>query len=209
MAWIRLATTGIAVTVCLAIGSLVAGFVVDWAWFSDLGYVDVFWTALGAKTAVFLIALTASSALLWLNGALALGYAKFDSTARSLAVVRTHGLPPWTAPASIIAHGHMRILVAVTAVTLGVLIALGEVRNWDVLLRFVFQVPHGNSDPVFGRDLGFYLFSLPAYVVVRNWLFLTTIFSALLAMGIYWLHGGIRFDHRQPYVTETALCHGS
>jgi uncharacterized membrane protein (UPF0182 family) len=207
MAWFRIATISVAVVVCLGIALLLVGLVVDWAWFSDVGYVDVFWTTVWAKTWMFFASLAASSALLWLNGAVALRYATSSSSTRSLAVVRAHGLPPW--PALMIAQPHAPILVAAAALLLGLIIAFGEAGNWDVLLRFVFQVPHGNSDPVFARDLGFYLFSLPAYIVLRNWLVLITILSALLAVAVYWLQGAIRFDQRPPFFSDTALRHGS
>jgi uncharacterized membrane protein (UPF0182 family) len=53
------------------------------------------------------------------------------------------------------------LLIAGAAGVLGILLAAGEVSNWDVFLRFVYQVPYGQSDPLYGKDIGFYLFSLP------------------------------------------------
>lgn len=35
--------------------------------------------------------------------------------------------------------------------------------NWDVLLRYVSGVSTGLSDPIYAKDVGFYLFSLPFY----------------------------------------------
>jgi hypothetical protein len=66
-----------------------------------------------------------------------------------------------------------RLLIAGVAGGLAILLAAGEVSNWDVFLRFVYQVPYGLSDPQYGKDIGFYLFSLPAYVVLKNWMLLT------------------------------------
>jgi hypothetical protein len=36
------------------------------------------------------------------------------------------------------------------------------------------------------KDIGFYLFSLPAYVVIKNWMLLTLFLSALFAGAVYW-----------------------
>ena len=47
-----------------------------------------------------------------------------------------------------------------------------ETGNWDLILRFIYQVPYGQNDPLFGKDIGFYLFSLPAYVALKNWMLL-------------------------------------
>jgi uncharacterized protein len=43
------------------------------------------------------------------------------------------------------------------------------VHNWSVFLRLLYQVPFGTPDPVYGKDIGFYLFSLPAYIVIKNY----------------------------------------
>jgi uncharacterized protein len=33
----------------------------------------------------------------------------------------------------------------------------------------------------YDKDIGFYLFALPAYVVIKNWMLLTLVLSALFA----------------------------
>ena len=39
-------------------------------------------------------------------------------------------------------------------------------------LRFIYQVPYGRNDPLFGKDIGFYLFSLPVWIALKNWMLL-------------------------------------
>ena len=53
------------------------------------------------------------------------------------------------------------LVIAGGAGLLAVLVAWGEVDNWGVFLRFLYQVPYGESDPVFDQDFGFYLFRCP------------------------------------------------
>ncbi len=45
----------------------VGGLVVDWAWFSSIGYVGVFWTAFVTKAVLFPAVFVASALLLWAN----------------------------------------------------------------------------------------------------------------------------------------------
>ena len=71
-----------------------------------------------------------------------------------------------------------RFLVLAVAVILGLLIALGETGRWDLILRFIYQAPYGRNDPLFDKDIGFYLFSLPVYVAVKNWLLWLLVFAA-------------------------------
>ena len=101
------------------------------------------------------------------------------------------------------------LVIAGGAGLLAVLVAWGEVHNWGVFLRFLYQVPYGANDPLYDKDIGFYLFSLPAYVVIKNWMLLTLFLSALFAGAVYWVHGDIEYDAQRRSMSPTAIAHGS
>ena len=61
------------------------------------------------------------------------------------------------------------------------IVAWDEVGNWSIILQFLYHVPYGAHDPLFDNDIGFYLFSLPAYIALKNWALLALFASALLA----------------------------
>src|SRR5215468_126362 len=207
---------GIAIAVVVIFASLIvlgltSSFLVDWAWFSAVGYLGVFWTILGGKVVLFFAVFAGSAALLWLNGYLAHRFARrqehvrrvdFEQIARGVQTFpELLGLMgqrlPW------------RLLIAGVAVVLGILVASGEVGNWGVLLRYVYQVPYGLSDPQYGKDIGFYLFSLPAYVALKNWLLLMLVLSFLVAGAVYWVHGDIEFDEQRRSISAAVIAHGS
>ena len=81
--------------------------------------------------------------------------------------------------------------------------------NWRVFLQFLYQVPYGTSDPLFNNDISFYLFTLPAYVAIKNWMLLTLFLSALFAGAIYWVHGDIEYAVQRRSISPTAIAHGS
>ena len=60
---------------------LAGDFLVDWAWFSAVGYLSVFWTILSTKTVIFFAVFVCSGAFLWLNGLLA---SRFSGRVRSV-----------------------------------------------------------------------------------------------------------------------------
>ena len=101
-----------------------------------------------------------------------------------------------------------RSLVSGGALVLAALVALGETDNWDVALRFIRQAPYGQSDPLYGKDIGFYLFSLPAYVALKNWMLLTLVLCALVAGAVYWAHGDLTLEKRPP-ASPWVIAHGS
>jgi uncharacterized protein len=67
----RIAVAVIIIAACLIALGFGVDFLVDWLWFSAVGYPAVFWTILGAKAALFLAVFAASAILLWLNASLA------------------------------------------------------------------------------------------------------------------------------------------
>jgi uncharacterized protein len=201
----------IVILASLIVLGLTSSFLVDWAWFSAVGYLGVFWTILGGKAALFFAVFAGTAVLLWVNGYLAHQFARrrahvhrvdFEQIARGVQTLpELLGLMgqrlPW------------RLLIAGVALVLGILIAAGEVGNWDVLLRYVYQVPYGLSDPQYGKNVGFYLFSLPAYVALKNWLLLMLVLSFLMAGVVYWVHGDIEFDEQGRSISAAAIAHGS
>src|SRR5271166_172967 len=194
----------------MLLGSMV-GFVVDWLWFSAVGYLNVFWTVIIAKAEVFLAVFVATATILWLNGSLAFRFARppwLESRAgiawRDAGVVTVPDLLeflrdrlPWS------------LVIAGVAMVLAALVGWGEVHNWEVFLRFLHQAPYGASDPLYGKDIGFYLFSLPAYAAIKNWLLLTLFLSALLAAAVYWVHGHIEYHAQRRSMSPAAIAHGS
>jgi uncharacterized protein len=194
----------------IVVGRLVS-VLVDWLWFSSIGYVDVFWTIFNARALLFVAVFAATTGALWVSGYLAHRYAAAGH--RSLHAHRfyprdvSQGLPDLV---DLIApHALWRLAIAGSAVLLGLLIAASEASNWDVALRFLHQLPFGKLDPIFGNDLGFYLFSLPAYLAVKNWLLLLTLGSTVIAGVIYLAHGDIAFGQSPRALSSAAVAHGS
>ena len=205
----------VAVIVFLFALARISSIVVDWAWFSSIAYVGVFWTVFATKAALFVVVFVVSTLLLWANAALALrftsrrplrlpvafdpGFATFQASPGPWA--GSYGLQPspfvW------------RLLTVAVAVILGLLIAWGETGRWDLVLRFISQAPYGQNDPLFGKDISFFLFSLPFYVALKNFLLWILLLASLMAGSIYFLHDDISLDSPAWSVSPSAIAHGS
>jgi uncharacterized membrane protein (UPF0182 family) len=61
--------------------------------------------------------------------------------------------------------------------------------NWSVLLLFSQQQGFNRADPLFARDIGFYLFSLPVWQLVEFWLLGLTLYTVLTTLLLYLLSG--------------------
>ena len=215
MRWRRIMVASVVIVACLIALSLTSDFLVDWLWFATVGYLDVFWTTFGTKVALFFAVFLGSTVFLWVNGALAFRFAR--RRGRLLVVpFDQQSASPWTLPETlpelvrrVSVRFSWRLLTAAVAAVLGVLIAAAETHNWDLVLRFIHQVPYGQHDPLYGKDIGFYLFTLPAYVALKNWMLLTLVLSSLVAGAVYFALGDILLDKRHRWLSPAATAHAS
>src|SRR5882672_12119407 len=76
VAVVRFIIAATIVGICLILLGYAGDFLVDWLWFSSIGYLQVFLTSIGAKAVLFFAVLTATGAILWLNGLLAVRFAR-------------------------------------------------------------------------------------------------------------------------------------
>src|SRR5262245_43108794 len=201
----------IVLSICLILLGLTGNFLVDWLWFSTIGYLGVFWTTIAAEAEVFFAVFVASVIILWVNGSLASRFGRSPWTYRPADFEwKRTGITTLPDVLEFIRHRlPWPLVIAGGASVLAVLVAWGEVHNWGVFLRFLYHVPYGANDPLYGKDIGFYLFALPAYVVIKNWMLFTLLLSALFAGAIYWVHGHIEYAVQRRSMSPTAIAHGS
>jgi len=199
----------VVIGICLILLWLVSDLLVDWLWFSSVGYLQVFWTTISAKAAVFCAVWTGTAVILWANGWLALRFARRPAQIAAASGWKAAG----QAPPDLLALVRDRLpwprVIAGGAALFALLVAAAEVGNWGVFLRLLYQLPYGADDPLYNKDIGFYLFSLPAYLLIKNWMLLTLVLSALFAGTIYWAHGDIEYDTHRRSMSPTVIAHGS
>src|SRR5438477_6259552 len=201
----------VVIGIFLILLGLASDILVDWLWFSSIGYLQVFWTTIGAKTVVFFAVWTATAVILWLNGWLAVRLARRQpiQSVTGFAWQAAGNVPP----ADLLAFMRDRLpwprVVAGSAALIALLVAAIEVGNWNVFLQFLYRVPFGADDPLYDKDISFYLFALPAYIIVKNWMLLALVLSALFAGIIYRVHGDIEYDIHHRSMSPTAIAHGS
>ncbi len=204
---VGLIIAAVASGICLILLGLASDLLVDWLWFSSIGHLQVFLRSLGAKASLFFAVLTGTGVIVWLNGLLAVRLARLPPAP---AVSAPSGHAPLPDPFAIIRDRLLRPrMIALGAGLLALPVAAIEAGNWGIFLQFLYQVPYGADDPLYGKDIGFYLFSLPAYILIKNWMLLAIVLSALFAATIYWMRGDIEYDIQHRSMSPAAIAHGS
>ena len=88
--------------------------------------------------------------------------------------------------ADVFIYGSAKVYTPISFL-MGVAIAVPFYLQWEDALLFFFGSDSGISDPVYGNDVSFYLFSYPIYMLIQKEL-LTTAMLAFVATGVlYWL----------------------
>lgn len=95
------------------------------------------------------------------------------------------------------------------ALPLSIIVALlAALVGWGLsstLLGYLYQVPFGTVDPIFGRDISFYIFSLPAIDGVSIFLLVLLIVNLIGAALIYLRHSSIELDQSKASVGRIAF----
>ena len=156
------------VLVLLAFLPFLAGRLADWLWYREIGFERVFLTkvvaqwVLGVPTALLAFAVLYGNARVAMRGAP-------RAAPPPVARMRT-GVDMREAARALIGRGVEWLAVPATAI-LSILIALAAAGQWRTLLQAAYGAPFGVADPVFGRDVGYYVFTLPAIELVTGLLF--------------------------------------
>src|SRR5947207_14050266 len=156
-----------------------AGFATDWLWYEEIRFESVFLTSLIARALLFVVTGVVAFAFLYGN----LRWSSHASGRVPRLYVNRAGAEP--VDVSHIVPGLLRAgALLVASVT-----ALIASAQWMPVLMALHGVPVGEADPLFGRDIGFYLFRLPAVSAGLTLLVLLTGLS-LLGPGLVYAIGG-------------------
>ena len=169
----------------IAIGvvlSLVLGLVQKWLWMRQLDYVGIFWTLLSVKWGIFGVTLFVSILYLWIN--LRFAARNIDVSEGSSFFSKAIRHPADTSRTINIDVSSKLLVSAIDAgiVIFSLVFALSVSGQWDTYLRFRYGGLFGVADPLFGIDLGFYLFRLPFYELLQGSITVLTV-SALVILA--------------------------
>ena len=156
---------------------VIPSFLQKWLWMRQLDYSVIFWTMFSVRVGLTLGTFAFAFLFLWLNirqaarNSLAVTAAGYGGTLRQHIVTRS------TAP----------VVAVISAV-----FASGMYMQWDTWLRFRYGGSFGAADPVFGRDLGFYMFRLPWYELLQSSLAFIVILAIVGVLAQYAYFGILR-----------------
>ncbi len=164
-------------------GSLLSSWV-DLLWFDSLGYGEVYWRMMGLQAGIFAGVALMTFAILLLAFATLLRMHRTDLP-RSQAIQ----LSGQTFHLSV--EPVLRILSLVTSILVALFSGVTLMADWPALalFRYAQRTAEGLTDPIFGKPLSFYLFTLPAWNLLNDWL-LTLALAICAAAAVYFVITG-------------------
>jgi uncharacterized membrane protein (UPF0182 family) len=176
-----------AAVLLIVILGMIAGYLEKWLWMRQLDYADIFWTLLSVQWAMACSAFVFAFLYLWIN---------LREAVRNSVAFRGAGQLALSSGADTVAQAGIdfppRLLtLAALLASAGVALffAIGFYANWDTYLRFRYGGSFGVSDPLFGVDVGFYVFHLPFYGMLQTSLMLLTVLALAAVVLTYMFFG--------------------
>lgn len=186
------------VVVVIPLGRGAARVYVDYLWYTGLGRTDVFWGVRRAQITMFLAAFAVFGALACGNLFVA------DRLAPRLATANMH---PLAARFHELVGRRTRLVRYAAALALAVAMAVPASTKWQLWMLYRHRQTFGTSDAQFGLDAGFYVFELPFFEYVLNWLFIGLLIVVVLVALTHVLNGGVTFASAIPTVRAATRGH--
>jgi uncharacterized protein len=157
------------------------GLLTDWWWFQEIGYQAVFSRPLLTSLLLFLGAGGITFGVLYGNLRLA-----------------QRGLVPYPVVLRFAQNqprvdltGPLRRVSLPVSLVIALIAGFGATPAWDLVLRFIYRTPFGIRDPVFSRDVGFYVFTLPALSAALGFLSTLALITLVVIVPVYVVRGDI------------------
>ncbi len=184
----------IGIIIAFIVLNISKGLYTEWLWFDSLNYSTVFSTILQTKIAIFFIAAIIFGAFFSGNIFLAM---------RLSPKTEANSFVPW----EIVNRSEraFKLGIIIGTIILSLIFGLVAQAKWLVFLQFTNAQPFGLTDPVFDKEISFYVFSLPFLDFARSWLMAMFILTFLGSCGIYlfsYLIQRLKFD-----LSGTVLAH--
>ena len=166
------------VALAIIFGGALVGIYTDWLWFKDLGYGTIFSTILLTRVKIGLL----------------FGFLFFAVIYGNLWYARRIAPPP--SPTGIeqqllerlgrLARRGIGLLLFLGSIVVSAMVGLEAATHWEEWLMYFNSTPFDAKDPIFGVDIGFYVFKLPFLQYLYGWLFFTLAASTIATAALHY-----------------------
>jgi len=173
------------------------GYVTDWLWFREVGFQSVFATELIAKIGLFVVAALVAYLFIALNVRFAAG-----GVSKQPVLWRVSPeLPPVD-----VARGLSKVAKPVGLV-FALIFGVTAASSWMNILQMLNHTAFHVTDPVFGRDIGWYVFVLPGLATILGIARGLVIVTLIISLFMHLLRGRVTLPPQRVGLQEPADRH--
>jgi uncharacterized membrane protein (UPF0182 family) len=172
---------------------------IDWLWFQEVAYPQVFLASLGFRGALFTAVAIGVLLFLYVNLTVAARTARPDVLWE---LEDQLGLP-----GRVVIEPLLRRFMPVVLALISFVAGLRASARWDTLLAYLNAVSFGTSDPLFERDLAFFVFTLPFWRLILGWATALVVGTLVLTLVVYVLQRSLVLTARGPRLAAGARTH--
>jgi uncharacterized membrane protein (UPF0182 family) len=175
------------------------GLIVDWWWFTRIGYRELFTTILGTEIGLGIFAAAVFLLVTGLNLRVTRGISKHS---RYLSVTQTMELPGIEKLPSV-----FRGIVWLGLIFFAWVVGQWSATHWNSFLFAAHGVRIAQTDPVLGIPLSFYLFRLPFFFFLYHLALVVLVASVVTTAVSYFLEGGVWLSQQGWGIGKNARRH--
>ena len=168
-----------------------SGVWIDWLWYGDLGQRSVFVTRIASQLVMGALFAAATFLILYVNLRIARRMAP-----RAVPVRLPEGMPEQLELFIETLRGKfgpiLDQLVLWGCLAIAFFNGLGMSAQWQTFRLALAAQPFPYADPQFGKNVGFYVFELPAYNALSTWLSGALLLTAVLTFAVHVIDGAIQ-----------------
>ncbi len=201
----KLKSSIIIIVVLIAILYLLGLFInyyADWLWFKNLRYNSVFITTLLTQIIAFTLFFIVFAIFSTLH--IKLAYKRGTISRQTISLPdddpRKLLLPMYKGKAIVWFWG---VIILFFSIVMG----NSAVSHWSQFLQFIHPSTFGINDPIFGKDVGFYIFKLPTYQFITYWYLFMVAITFFIVLFSYYLDGSFFITENRLHISKPVQNH--
>jgi len=194
---------GIILLVVIIVGAI-ASIYIDLIWFKSVQYVAVFWKILLTKGVVMLFFAAAFFILSFIN----LSYARRFAPEFQVEISQDEFERPEIQLFKSLQNIQVnKKFVLWFSLIIALFMGFSESSSWEKILIYLNRTSFGITDPIFNKDIGFYMFSLPFWEFVRNWLSFALTLITVVVAAIYVIKKAVKYEYKKLIIETPVKMH--
>ncbi|MBN2026347.1 MAG: UPF0182 family protein [Actinobacteria bacterium] len=179
----------VVLVIILLSASWLSTFYTDLLWYDEVGYTSVFWKRIVTQIWLFFAFGLLFFVILYANIWMARRFTpRYEKPQGDLSPVEESVTRFRESAGKWLDRGLLALSIIISFI-----VGWVSAGQWENVLKFFNHTAFGKVDPIFGKDIGYYVFEYPFLRYFTGWLFTSLVFVLIITAVIHFLYGAINF----------------